>query len=311
MTSDAPTIAAIDVGSSATRLVVARVTDRGPIPFYRYRVPLRLGTEVFAQGSIGPNSQRLLAQAFADLQQRMRAHHVVAYRAVATSALRDAANGQQVLDAVRAHSGVSVQLISGDEEAELMRQALLGAVTRHGEPEPDAQTLLLDLGGGSLELMRADGSNVRSLPLGTVRLLGQYPNLQGPMSAYDVVHLSEQFVQELASRIGPVTPAPLALGTGGNISAMALGLPGGTPGSLPTLQVDALLPAACALGALPLNVRAKAFGLHHGRADLLLPAVLIVHAVGSLFGLRDIVVPGAGIRDALLRHLCRELTAAG
>jgi exopolyphosphatase/pppGpp-phosphohydrolase len=59
---------------------------------------------------------------------------------------------------------------------------------------------------------------------------------------------------------------------------------------------------------LPLSVRAKSFGLHHGRADLLLPAVLIVHAVGTLFNLQDIVVPGAGIRDALLDHLCQELT---
>ena len=311
MTPNAPNIAAIDVGSSATRLVVAHVGPRGPTPIYRQRAPIRLGTEVFAYGRIGEESQRLLVQAFVDLSKRLSAHQVVAYRAVATSALRDAANGQQVLEAVHAHSGIRVQLISGDEEAELMRQALLGAVTRHGEPEPASDTLLLDLGGGSLELMRADGSSVQSLPMGTVRLLGQYPALQKPMSAHDVVHLSERFVAELGAHLGPVAPAPLALGTGGNVDAMAQGLPGGRPGGLPSLHVDALLPAACALGPLPLSVRAKSFGLHHGRADLLLPAVLIVHAVGALFGVRDIMVPGAGIRDALLARLCQELTPGG
>jgi exopolyphosphatase/guanosine-5'-triphosphate,3'-diphosphate pyrophosphatase len=308
VTAATPTIAAIDVGSSATRLVVAQIGPRGPLPIHRQRAPIRLGTEVFASGRIGEDSQRQLVQAFGDLAKRLRAHHVVAYRAVATSALRDAANGRQVLDAVHAHSGIRVRIISGDEEAELMRQALLGAVTRHGQPEPAADALLLDLGGGSLELMRADGQSAQSLPMGTVRLLGRYTSLQQPMSVHDVVHLSEHLVRDLAAHLGPVAPAPLALGTGGNVHAMAQGLPGGAPFGLPTLRVDALLPAACALGPLPLSVRAKSFGLHHGRADLLLPAVLIVHAVGTLFNLQDIVVPGAGIRDALLDHLCQELT---
>lgn len=301
-------MAAIDVGSSATRVVVARPGPKGPIVLWRQRVPLRLGTEVFAHGSIGPASIKQLTAAFVDIAKKLNSLHVVAYRAVATSALRDAANSAQLLAEIAQASGIVVQIITGVEEAELMRRALLGASRRHGLLPPPADALLLDLGGGSLELMRADGSQVQSLPLGTVRLLGRFPRLLAPMSALDVVHLSEDFVRASRMYLGQPKPAPMALGTGGNIEAMAQGLPGELAHGVPTLSTHALLPAACSIGPLPLQARATSFGLAPGRADLLLPAVLIVHAVALIFGLSRFCVPGGGIRDALLDDLLQELT---
>lgn len=302
-------VAAIDVGSSATRLVVARVgaPDNAPEVLLRLRVPLRLGTEVFARGSIGTSSRKQLVQAFADIAQRLKTLQVVAYRAVATSALRDAANGSAILADIEHSTGIRVTLISGDEEARLMRRALLGAAARHHLPPPPADGLLLDLGGGSLEVTRVDGQESQSLPLGTVRLLGQFPQLAQPMTTVDVVHLSEAFFLEAHRHLGAVRPAPMALGTGGNIEAMARGLPGERGASMPALCVDALLPAACHIGPLPQGTRARCFGLNPGRADLLLPAVLIVHAVALCFGLGSIGVPGGGIRDALLSELTEEL----
>lgn len=304
-------VAAIDVGSSATRLVVARLGGPvGPVTLHRQRAPVRLGTEVFATGEIGQASITQLVNAFIDFAQKLQQHRVVAYRAVATSALREAKNGAEVILSIGERSGIDVQLITGDHEAALMRQALLGALPRHGHPVPPPSSLLMDLGGGSLELMRADGSEVRSLPMGTVRLLGQHPQLLHPMTAFDVITLSERFVAQLRAQVGIVAPAPLGLGTGGNIEAMAQWMPSAQSVRPPKLCVESLLPTACALGPRPLHVRAKSFGLHHGRADLLLPAVLIVHAVCTVFCLQDILVPGAGIRDALLAELGQELTQA-
>lgn len=302
-------VAAIDVGSSATRLVVARQGPRGQAPeaLLRLRVPLRLGTEVFADGRIGPKSRAQLVQAFADIGQRLQAFGVTAYRAVATSALRDAVNGAEVLAEVARSTGIEVALISGEEEARLMRQALLGAHARHRQVPPPKDALLLDLGGGSLEVTRADGREARSLPLGTVRLLGQFPHLAQPMDTIDVVHMSEAFYRIVQNHVGAVSPAPMALGTGGNIEAMARGLPGERGAGMPSLQVEALLPAACSIGPLPQSTRARTFGLNPGRADLLLPAVLIVHAVALCYGVHAVGVPGGGIRDALLSELIEEL----
>jgi exopolyphosphatase/guanosine-5'-triphosphate,3'-diphosphate pyrophosphatase len=296
-------IAAIDVGSSATRLVIAKKAPLGFTTLYRSRAPIRLGTEVFGDGAIGPESRAQLVAAFREIARRLKAYHVVRYCAVATSALRDARNGSEVLAHIEKNSGLAVRLISGEEEARLMHDALLAAMRRHHLPPPPHKALLLDLGGGSLELMRVDGSEARSLPLGTVRLLAQHPRLAGPMSAHDVVSMSERFSFTLREHVGTPPVAEMALGTGGNVEAMAQRMPAQSSSPLPNLSIDALLPAACALGPLSVPARARAYGLHHGRADLLLPALLIVHAVGRLFGLDRILVPGAGIRDALLEGL--------
>jgi exopolyphosphatase/guanosine-5'-triphosphate,3'-diphosphate pyrophosphatase len=287
----------------------------GLTTLYRSRAPVRLGTEVFAGGPIGAASTAQLVAAFCQMAERLQAFRVARYTAVATSALRDAANGPAVVDAIAQQSGIAVQIISGVQEAQLMRQALLRALQRYGIPPPPKAALLMDLGGGSLELMRADGSQASSLPMGTVRVLAQHPALLLPISPERLRVLADGFIAQLRHHATDLMPAPMALGTGGNVEAMAQWVPA-TPTRVlplgpPTLSVSGLLPAACALGPMTLAARAKAYGLHAARADLLLPALLIVHAVGQVYGLEAVRVPGAGIRDALLYRLSQQLPFQG
>lgn len=303
-------IAAIDVGSSATRLVIAQIRHGQPQTLLRTRTAVRLGTEVFAHGRVGAHTVQLLVQAFVHMAERLAWHQVEAHEAVATSALRDAANGAEVVAAIEAHSGIAVQIISGAQEAALMRQALMAAWRRTTDEALPPDALLLDLGGGSLELMRAQDTAGLSLPMGTVRLLAQHPELQGPMSQGQVLTLAASIEAQLGTAVGAVLPAPVVLGTGGNVEAMAQMAPGGAAGP-PSVALGALLPLALQLASMPIEQRARAFGLRAGRADLLMPAVLMVHAVGRIFGATHMAVPGAGIRDAMLVAMAQRIVAAG
>ena len=157
-------IAAVDVGSNAIRLIVVEVVAGGSRTLDEQRYALRLGSDVFACGRLSANTIAELQAIFSDIAARLARYGVTRYRAVATSALRDAQNASAVVEALRASSGVVLEVIDGNEEARLMRRALLRAVG-----EPPSGMLLIDLGGGSLELARGPLQRSVSLPFGTVR----------------------------------------------------------------------------------------------------------------------------------------------
>ncbi|MEM6731820.1 MAG: hypothetical protein AAF658_09700, partial [Myxococcota bacterium] len=140
-------LAAIDVGSNAIRLSMVRLCPCGTLlDTQSHRYALRLGAEVYGHGLVRETVARAFVDVFRDVSLRMRTFGVDSRRAIATASLRDATNGTNVTDRVYRSHGIHIDVISGAEESELARSALVRAL---GFVETDS--LLIDLGGGSLE----------------------------------------------------------------------------------------------------------------------------------------------------------------
>ena len=145
-------IAAIDVGSNAIRFYVVEPTDTSS-----YREPIRLGGDVFLTGTIREENIQGAESAFRRFAQLLRNHSVKTVRAVATSATREAGNGEIVLDRLEHASGIRVEVITGDEEAYLITLAVGKKI-----PLKKQNALIVDLGGGSVEIAFVENGKITS-----------------------------------------------------------------------------------------------------------------------------------------------------
>src|SRR5580658_76844 len=181
-----PRFAALDLGSNALRLRVIEAMAPNtegrsqlallpgePTSSWRevtsLRAPVRLGAEVFTTGKLAPTSIGQACAALREFRIAMDTAKVDAYRATATSAVREAQNGATLVERARRETGIELEIIEGVEEARLIQLAVVRQLALH-----DKKALLIDLGGGSTELTlldRGQSSFSVSLPLGTVRLL--------------------------------------------------------------------------------------------------------------------------------------------
>lgn len=160
-----PHIGIIDIGSNSVRLVVYRGPARLPAILFNEKVMAGLGREIAATGKIAPKALDTATVALARFAAVAREMDVTRLRTVATAAVREAANGQALIDAAR-DLGLEVELLSGDQEAVAAGEGVLSAI-------PDADGVVGDLGGGSLELVRVRGGEVHdrvSFPLGVLRI---------------------------------------------------------------------------------------------------------------------------------------------
>src|SRR3989449_479839 len=165
-----PTIAAIDVGTNAIRLCIANVnSDGGYQTVYNVRAPVRLGQDVFTKGAISAHTIDKTVETFTEFKQKLEEHAVTHTKAVGTCALREAINRDAVLKAVNKASGIEISIIGGEEEARLIHLAAKATVNLKNKV-----ALLIDIGGGSVEVVLADDTTVlctESYAMGTVRLL--------------------------------------------------------------------------------------------------------------------------------------------
>ena len=165
-----PRIAAIDVGSNAIRLAIANVTTDGEYQtLLNIREPVRLGQDVFTKGSISAQTIDRTLQAFTDFKQKLSDQAVTHVKAIGTSALREATNRDSLLKTVAKATGIEISIIGGEEEARLIHQAVKQVVNLKNKV-----ALLVDIGGGSVEVVLADDTTVlctESYSMGSVRLL--------------------------------------------------------------------------------------------------------------------------------------------
>ncbi|MEO1170455.1 MAG: hypothetical protein AAFX94_00155, partial [Myxococcota bacterium] len=209
-------LGAIDVGSNAIRLTMVRVCPSGTlIDTQSHRYALRLGADVYGHGYVRESVSQAFFEVFRDISLRMRTFGVEERRAIATASLRDAKNGDALTGRVYDEYGIHIDVVSGAEESELARAALIRALGF-----VDNDSLLIDLGGGSLELMGIDAGLGVSLPLGTVRLMEEYPALRG-RCAVDEVTAARRSVLDALSQKGLDVDAVRCIGTGGNLGALA------------------------------------------------------------------------------------------
>ena len=293
-------ISAIDFGSNAARMMVAEWQgDRFEI-LKRYRVPVRLGTDVFHSGKISDITLKKAQACFEDFAAVNKRMRVVKCRAVATSAVREAQNRQPFLEKIRQASGIQLEIIDGLLEAQLIFEA----VKRHVDLRK-RQVLLIDVGGGSIEITHSDQGKIKStqsFPLGTVRLLEQLKNRKMSEAHIKIVLGDElkpviEFFDKKLSGIA----FDFAVGTGGNLECMA---------RLKTqLLMDLAHESVLAqeLGLIleqllhiPPKSRVQHLGLREDRADVIVPATAVVEAVLRQAGIDKILIPGVGLRDGIL-----------
>src|SRR5262245_10041539 len=297
-------------------MVIANVTPDGRIEVIdRVKEMVRLGRHAFTTGQLSPESMTLAARALKTFGRLARVRRVERLRAVATSAVREARNGERFVARLRRETGLPIQIISGPEEARLIFRATRHALGLDGGPH-----LLVDVGGGSVELSLAQDGRplwMRSLPLGVARLTQQFlkkdPPSPGQVRALE--HHLERELDELLTRVRRAG-AVQAIGTSGTVHtmvAMALAARGDDVprlhgASAPADQVARLRQRVLALDA---EERAEMPGMDAKRADLMPAAVILLDTILSRAGGLDLVVCSWALREGVLLDLARAPASQG
>lgn len=288
-------IAAIDIGSNAARLLIneVKVNNKQPefIKLNLLRIPLRLGMDVFTHGEIGPEREKMVIDSMKIFSDLMKIYKVDHYRACATSAMRDAKNGQDIIDQVSKTSGIDIEIISGDEEATLIYENHVAEGL-----DKEFAYLYIDVGGGSTELTFYENDKMmyeKSFNIGTIRLLN---NLVTADNWYEMK-------QEVKKNIISKKPI-VAIGSGGNINKVfsMSKTKDGKPMSLAHLKK-----VHKEFDELSVDERMTKHNLREDRADVLAHALKIFNSVMAWSDINRIFVPKISVADGLIHNIYSKL----
>lgn len=298
------TLAAIDVGSNAIRLEIATVRRTGDlVERESIREPVRLGHRVFLTGLLEEKEMEKAVAALSAFRAVMDRHGVNIYRAVATSAVREAQNRDLFLERVSNAAGVDLEAISGAEESRLLA---LG-VQRRAEVSK-RRALFVDIGGGSVEFAVAHQGKIlfsQSQRLGAVRLSELF--LEGKRAADEKRALLEEYLermlQDTVRELRKLRPEIL-LAVGGNAETIARIVnseaDARTPLSVPARELAQLTDKLCEMEP---EERARKFDLRPDRVDTIVPASVLLSFLVRRLELPRLEAPMAGIRDGMLAEL--------
>lgn len=284
--------AAIDIGSNAVRLLISSITEQEhkPIHFKKtslVRVPIRLGQDVFTTSKISDTNVERLIDTMKAFSLLMKSHRVVAYRACATSAMRDAQNGQSIVQQIASESEIKINIIDGTDEA-----AIIAATDLHSLVDNNKTYLYVDVGGGSTEFtLFSNGKTVasKSFKLGTVRILNN-------TISEDVWTEAESWVRTATK---PYTRIEM-VGSGGNINNIfkSSNKKHGKPLSFFYLSSYYQL-----LNSLTYEERISELSLNEDRADVIIPAAKIYLSAMKWSRSKSIHVPKIGLVDGIIKSL--------
>lgn len=287
--------AAIDIGSNAVRLLISTITEpENKEPTFKktslVRVPIRLGEDVFVNGSISEENMQRMQDTMQAFDLLMKSHKIERYQACATSAMRDAENGSLLAEKVKEKTGIAIDIIDGDHEA-----AIIAATDLHELIQKDKNYLYVDVGGGSTELtFYSNGKTVasKSFKLGTVRLLN---NLVEDKLWKEV----ENWVKKTTKDYTKIA----LIGSGGNINNIfkSSGKKPGKPLSFLYLSSYYQL-----LQSLTYDERVAELGLNVDRADVIIPAAKIYLSAMKWSRARKVYVPKIGLADGIVKSLYNE-----
>jgi exopolyphosphatase/guanosine-5'-triphosphate,3'-diphosphate pyrophosphatase len=312
-------IAALDLGSNSFHLVVVDAGSDGSIvPLLREKEMLRLGDVVSREGVVSESAQARAIGAVRRFKALADAAGTEEVVACATSAIREAANGGELVDRIFTETGVRVRVLSGRDEARMIYEAVRASVLI--EPGP---ALCLDLGGGSLELVVGDAERMywaRSVPLGVARLTVELVR-DDPPSKDDERRLRERLTAVLAPMAEEVAGyAPtIAIGTSGTLCALGRMVAARRTGSVPdsvnqlTVSRDELLAVHRQIVKSTSAERGRLPGLDARRVDLMPAGSTLLMTAMELFGLDDLTLSDWALRegiilDAIARHDPGELS---
>lgn len=286
--------AAIDIGSNAARLLLSNVVENGDSVVFRksslIRMPLRLGEDAFETGIITePRIQKLVKTMIA-YRNLMEVEDVVAYRACATSAMREAVNTPEILDRVNRLTGVNIEVINGRQEAEIIYSNGITETLDGTKP-----FIYVDVGGGSTEIsLFQNGKNIasQSFDIGTIRMLKEKVG----KPEFDLI---KKWLKNLKITGGK----PKIIGSGGNINKLyrLAGKVEGRPLSFAELQK-----LYAQLKSYTFEERISILGMNPDRADVIIPAARIYLKTMEWTGASKILVPTIGVSDGIVRMLYRD-----
>ncbi|GAA5166935.1 Ppx/GppA phosphatase family protein [Ornithinimicrobium tianjinense] len=303
----------IDVGSNTVHLLVVDAYHPGahPMPDYSHSTVLRLAEHLTPEGDISTEGAATLARFVTECVEVAEERGVRRLMGFATSAIRDAGNTQQVLDQVRDSSGVDLQVLDGDSEAQV---TFLAARRWFGWSA--GRLLLIDIGGGSLELaagLDETPDAAVSLPLGAGRLTRELAG--DPPDAAELKALRKRVRSEIASvqpRLARVGERHLAVGTSKTIRSLARACGAAPRAEGPyvqrTLSLADLSELVPRIAGMTAAQRAELPGVSGARAPQLLAGAVVVEAAMDLFGVESLAVCPWALREGLILQFLDSLT---
>ncbi len=282
--------AAVDIGSNAMRLLFCRAYEVNGKPVFSkeelIRLPIRLGEDVFLNGRISDRKAEKLITAMRGFSELIKVYEVDAYRAVATSAMRDASNGVEVIERIQKEAGLNVEIIDGKSEAQLV-------FSNHIEEmlNPKHAYLYIDVGGGSTELTLYYNHKVmasKSFNIGTVRMLlnkvekDEWDNMK-------------DWIKSTTLGVRPLS----AIGSGGNINKIFKM----TKKDNKSLSYNKLKGINDMLNSYTYNERVEVLGLKPDRADVIVHASRIFITIMKTADIDNIFVPQIGLSDGIVHDL--------
>ena len=283
-------LAAIDIGSNAIRFQVSSVLDNSQHVLFKkleyVRFPLRLGHDVFSTGRISAKSMEKFRKLMKAYKLLIELYEVDDYMFCATSAMRESENGQELASQVLEELGITIHVIDGNREAELINRAISSYLT-------DKTYLHIDVGGGSTELnlyVRGNKIKTRSFKIGSVRVLEHHDS---PVMWEDMEHWVRENVKK---SYGKVT----AVGTGGNISKI-FELANKKAGT--TISLNKVKDVRAMVDTLTIDDRIYKLQMNPDRADVIIPASDIYIKVMEWAHAASILVPEVGLKDGIMLYL--------
>ncbi len=288
--------AAIDIGSNAVRLLICNVTPRPKNPLIKkellVRSPIRLGEQAFIDGQIYDNKVIMLTKAMSAYRNLMDIYGVKHYKACATSAMREAANGNDIIQRIKQETDIDINIISGQKES----TTIFETYRKHLKEHEHKTFMSIDVGGGSTELVLFHNDEIidaKSFKIGTLRVLNeqvkdetwkemkdwlqnwsaQYPNIYGLGSGGNIIKIHKIYVKDNHKK--PITPELLK-------------------------QVDEHL------NSFTLRERIHTLGLKPDRADVIVPATTIFRNVLKWTQMEKLFVLKMGLSDGIIKELYKK-----
>lgn len=300
-------VGVLDMGSNAIRFVVADfIAPSTWTALVSERLPVRLADRTTGTGLLSEEGIEAAVSVMERFRDVLVEHGVRNHRAVATSAVRESENRRTLVRRVRERTGLRLEVISGAEEARLVHRAARTRVALGSEP-----WLMIDLGGGSLELAIVDDGGIRSLEsfaIGTVRLLEEFG---GESSARDRIRrLLDEFVSSLRfDSLGERPEVAGYIASGGNIDDLARVADASEDETgVSLLGLSDLRKAIETLAGMTIEERIEKFGLGENRADVIVPAAVIYARLAERFGVCRIHVPHVGVKEGAMIDLVNDAT---
>lgn len=292
--------AAIDIGSNAARLLIKNVTEdsMGNAEFTKLlflRIPLRLGKDVFTLGEISEERQRMMMCMIKSYKQLMKLYRVECFRACATSAMRDARNGEKLLKKIEKATGIKIEIVTGSEEAHILYNNSIESAER-----VSGNYAYVDVGGGSTEIsLLSNGQLVGSCSynIGTLRKLsGMVPAEVEERLQLDLEEYAKQY------------PDIKIVGSGGNINRLSrIFHESNKKSKKNVLPVKNLREMYDDMKPLTVAEMMSRYGLKADRADVILPAAEIFLKVSEALNCEEIQVPNISLADCIIDGLYKSM----